>query len=71
LALLNRFGLAGVNVDCLNHRLQPVVVEFENMYKGNKDFNLRGIGWWSYVNQPYGFPQGWPVLGEMFEVIKV
>jgi spore germination protein len=43
----------------------------EAKYKANKDFNLRGIGWWSYVNEPYGFPQSWPILGEMFEVIKV
>lgn len=35
-----------------------------------RDFNLRGVGYWGYVNEPFGFPQNWPVLAEIFNVIK-
>jgi spore germination protein len=39
-------------------------------YQLAREFNLRGVGFWSPSNEPYGFPQNWPVLGEIFEVVK-
>jgi len=35
-----------------------------------RDFNLRGVGYWGYVNEPFGFPQNWPILNEIFNIIK-
>lgn len=40
-------------------------------YQLAREFNLRGVGYWGYVNEPYGFPQNWPVLTEYFEVVKL
>lgn len=34
------------------------------------EFNLRGVGYWGYVNEPYGFPQNWPVLTDIFNIVK-
>ncbi|HEX3044243.1 MAG TPA: LysM peptidoglycan-binding domain-containing protein [Bacillota bacterium] len=39
-------------------------------YKTTQDYNLRGVGWWSYVNSPYGFPQNWVVLTDIFNIRK-
>jgi spore germination protein len=39
-------------------------------YKVTREFNLRGVGWWSYINEPYGFPQNWPIMEERFHVVK-
>ncbi|MGE5582582.1 MAG: LysM peptidoglycan-binding domain-containing protein [Bacillota bacterium] len=41
---------------------------FEAKYRTTKEFDVRGAGWWSYVNEPYGFPQNWPLMGELFMV---
>jgi len=35
-----------------------------------REFNLRGVGYWGYVNEPFGFPQNWPILAEIFNVVK-
>ncbi|HEX2953732.1 MAG TPA: glycosyl hydrolase family 18 protein, partial [Bacillota bacterium] len=35
-----------------------------------QEFKLRGLGFWSYQNQPYGFAQMWAILGNMFNVTK-
>lgn len=40
-------------------------------YTATKDFNLRGVGYWSYWGSPYGFPQNWVILNEMFRVVKI
>lgn len=40
-------------------------------YTAARDFNLRGVGYWSYWGNPYGFPQNWAVLNDMFHVIKI
>lgn len=37
-------------------------------YDTANEYNLRGIGWWSYINEPYGFPQNWPIMAEKFIV---
>jgi spore germination protein len=34
------------------------------------EFNLRGVGYWSYINEPYGFPQNWALLRDLFTVAK-
>lgn len=39
-------------------------------YQLAREFNLRGVGYWGYVNEPYGFPQNWPILAEIFNVVK-
>lgn len=39
-------------------------------YQTASEFGLRGVGYWGYVNEPYGFPQNWPMLEEFFTVIK-
>ncbi len=39
-------------------------------YNTTIEYNLRGIGWWSYINEPYGFPQNWPIMDEKFIVNK-
>ncbi len=36
-----------------------------------KEFNLRGAGFWSNVNYPFGTPAGWALLGQNFTVMKV
>jgi spore germination protein len=33
-------------------------------------YNLRGVGWWSYINEPYGFPQNWLIMDEKFIINK-
>jgi spore germination protein len=38
-------------------------------YQLARDFNLRGVGFWSPVNEPYGFAQNWAVLAETFDVV--
>ena len=35
-----------------------------------KEFNLRGLGFWSYQNNPYGTPAVWALLRENFRVVK-
>jgi spore germination protein len=35
-----------------------------------QELGLRGVGFWSYQNQPYGFAQMWAILGDMFNVAK-
>jgi spore germination protein len=44
------------------------VRSIEAKYRVAKDFNLKGIGWWNYINDPYGFPQSWPILAGIFDV---
>lgn len=39
-------------------------------YQAAKDFHLRGVGFWSYLNEPYGFPQNWAILGDTFTILK-
>ncbi|HOJ77657.1 MAG TPA: LysM peptidoglycan-binding domain-containing protein [Bacillota bacterium] len=39
-------------------------------YQTASNLALRGVGYWGYVNEPYGFPQNWPMLEEFFTVIK-
>lgn len=39
-------------------------------YETTQDYNLGGVGWWSYINEPYGFPQNWPVLTDIFNIRK-
>ena len=39
-------------------------------YEATRDYNLRGAGWWSFTNEPYGFPQNWPVLTDIFNIRK-
>ncbi|HYH04182.1 MAG TPA: glycosyl hydrolase family 18 protein, partial [Bacillota bacterium] len=39
-------------------------------YQLASEFNLRGVGFWGYVNEPYGFPQNWPVLTDIFNIVK-
>lgn len=39
-------------------------------YQLAQELNLRGVGYWSFTNEPYGFPQNWAILGDMFRVIK-
>jgi spore germination protein len=39
-------------------------------YQLARDFTLGGVGFWSPVNEPYGFPQNWAVLAETFNVVK-
>ena len=39
-------------------------------YETAQDFNLRGVGYWSQTNEPYGFPQNWLILEDMFQIIK-
>ena len=43
----------------------------EAKYRLSKALNLKGVGWWSYVNEPYGFPQNWPVLNEILQISKL
>jgi spore germination protein len=38
-------------------------------YQLARDFNLRGVGFWSPANEPYGFAQNWAVLAETFDVV--
>jgi spore germination protein len=33
-------------------------------------YELMGVGFWSSRNEPYGFPQNWLVLPEMFHICK-
>ena len=40
-------------------------------YTATRDFNLRGVGYWSYWGNPYGFPQNWVILNDMFRVVKI
>ncbi len=35
-----------------------------------KELKLRGVGYWSYVNEPYGSAQNWELLNERFQVSK-
>ena len=42
----------------------------EVKYDTAAEYNLRGVGWWSYVNEPYGFPQNWLIMDEKFYVSK-
>lgn len=35
------------------------------------DFNLRGVGFWSQNNEPYGSPATWALLGNTFNVVKL
>ena len=39
-------------------------------YELARELNLRGVGWWSYLNEPYGFPQNWVILNQMFNISK-
>lgn len=39
-------------------------------YETLKEFNLRGAGYWSNVNNPYGTPASWALLGSLFRIIK-
>jgi spore germination protein len=39
-------------------------------YKLACEFNLKGVGFWSSRNEPYGFPQNWRLLPEMFHICK-
>lgn len=39
-------------------------------YELAQSLNLRGVGYWAHGNEPYGFPQNWPVLSERFNVVK-
>lgn len=39
-------------------------------YDTATEYNLRGVGWWSYINEPYGFPQNWLIMDEKFTVRK-
>jgi spore germination protein len=43
----------------------------EVKYLLSKSLGLKGVGWWSYVNEPYGFPQNWPVLSGIVQVSKL
>ena len=40
-------------------------------YDTANEYNLRGVGWWSFTNEPYGFPQNWPLMDEKFIVRKI
>lgn len=37
-------------------------------YDTANEYNLKGVGWWSFTNEPYGFPQNWPIMDEKFIV---
>ena len=39
-------------------------------YDTLREFNLRGAGYWSNNNYPYGTPAAWPLLSEYFTVVK-
>jgi spore germination protein len=39
-------------------------------YKLACEFNVKGVGFWSSRNEPYGFPQNWRLLPEMFHICK-
>jgi spore germination protein len=39
-------------------------------YKLACEFKLKGVGFWSSRNEPYGFPQNWRLLPEMFHICK-
>lgn len=39
----------------------------EAKYRLSRNLNLHGVGWWTYLNEPYGFPQNWPLLEDMFK----
>jgi spore germination protein len=39
-------------------------------YELIRNFNLRGPGFWSGLNYPYGFPQNWIIFDEMFQLIN-
>lgn len=40
-------------------------------YELAREFSLRGVGFWSYTNEPYGFPQNWALLRDIFNVTKI
>jgi spore germination protein len=35
-----------------------------------RELNLSGVGYWGYINDPYGFSQNWPLLTEFFTIVK-
>ncbi len=39
-------------------------------YETAREFGLRGVGYWSFLNDPYGTPQNWPVLENTFIIAK-
>jgi spore germination protein len=39
-------------------------------YRLAREFNLRGVGFWSLANEPYGLPSNWIILDEVFDVVK-
>jgi spore germination protein len=36
-----------------------------------RELGLKGVGYWCYTNDPYGFSQNWPLLTEFFTVVKL
>lgn len=40
-------------------------------YQTAREFNLRGVGFWSQTNEPYGSPATWALLGDTFNVVKL
>jgi spore germination protein len=39
-------------------------------YQTAQEFGLRGVGFWSPINQPYGFTANWLIFDERFNVSK-
>ena len=39
-------------------------------YQTAQEFKLRGVGFWSPFNQPYGFTANWLIFAQMFSVTK-
>ncbi len=57
---------SGVNHEVWFEDARSINVKYDTAI----EYNLRGVGWWSYINEPYGFPQNWPIMEEKFIVRK-
>ncbi len=64
------------NLPYVNDAGKEHIVWFEDArsvtakYRLARDFDLRGVGFWSSKNVPYGFPQNWVIFPEMFQFMK-
>jgi spore germination protein len=57
---------AGVQHEVWFEDLRSLKAKYDTL----KEFNLRGAGYWSFQNNPYGTPASWALLGEYFRVVK-
>lgn len=57
---------SGANHEVWFEDLRSIDVKYDTTI----EYNLRGVGWWSYINEPYGFPQNWLLMDEKFSVRK-